>query len=64
MQSKAQIDQILRQKSDAQDVPGVVAMITEVFPIYIDLDNEDRPVQIRIQLATAESNAAMSTVNP
>jgi len=26
MQSKAQIDQILRQKSDAQDVPGVVAM--------------------------------------
>ena len=26
MQSKAQIDQILRQKSDAQDIPGVVAM--------------------------------------
>src|SRR5215472_5777181 len=26
MQSKAQIDQILRQGSDAQDIPGVVAM--------------------------------------
>ena len=26
MQSKAQIDQILRQKSDAQEIPGVVAM--------------------------------------
>jgi methyl acetate hydrolase len=26
MQSKAQIDQILRQKSDAQDIPGVVAV--------------------------------------
>jgi len=26
MQSKAQIDQMLRQKSDARDIPGVVAM--------------------------------------
>ena len=26
MQSKAQIDQILRQKSDAKEIPGVVAM--------------------------------------
>jgi len=26
MQSKAQIDQILRQKSDAQEIPGVVAV--------------------------------------
>src|SRR6202451_4119162 len=26
MQSKAQIDQVLRQKSDAKDIPGVVAM--------------------------------------
>jgi methyl acetate hydrolase len=26
MQSKAQIDQLLRQKSDAQEIPGVVAM--------------------------------------
>src|ERR1700680_3243901 len=26
MQSKAQIDQILRQKSDAREIPGVVAM--------------------------------------
>src|SRR5215475_14005190 len=26
MQSKAQIDQILRQKSDAAEIPGVVAM--------------------------------------
>ena len=35
-----------------------------VFPIYLDLDHDERPVQIRIQLATAESNAAMSAVNP
>jgi hypothetical protein len=35
-----------------------------VFPIYLDLDADDRPVQIRIQLATAESNAAMASVNP
>ena len=26
MQSQAQIDQILRQKSDAGEIPGVVAM--------------------------------------
>ena len=26
MQSQAQIDQILRQKSDAQEIPGVVAI--------------------------------------
>ena len=26
MQSKAQIDQILRQKSDAKEIPGGVAM--------------------------------------
>src|ERR1700716_3408616 len=26
MQSKAQIDQVLRQKSDAREIPGVVAM--------------------------------------
>ncbi len=34
-----------------------------VFPIYLDLDSEDHPVQVRIQLATAESNAAMTQVN-
>ena len=28
MQSKAQIDQILRQKSEAREIPGVVAMAT------------------------------------
>jgi hypothetical protein len=31
-----------------------------VFPIYLDLDADDRPVRVRIQLATAESN----NVNP
>ena len=35
-----------------------------VFPIYLDLDADDHPLQIRIQLATAESNAAMAAVNP
>lgn|GEM_PF-3338309 len=34
-----------------------------VFPIYLDLDQEDKPVRIRIQLATEESNAAMHAVN-
>ncbi|MFN0249729.1 MAG: hypothetical protein ACKV2T_22800 [Kofleriaceae bacterium] len=34
-----------------------------VFPIYLDLDHEDNPVRIRIQLATEESNAAMRAVN-
>ncbi len=34
-----------------------------VFPIFLDLDAEDRPVRVRIQLATAESNAAMEAVN-
>jgi hypothetical protein len=34
-----------------------------VFPIYLDLDHDDRPVQVRIQLATAESNASMRAVN-
>ncbi|MBA3391003.1 MAG: hypothetical protein H0T89_00075 [Deltaproteobacteria bacterium] len=35
-----------------------------VFPVYLDSDHDDRPLQIRIQLATAESNAAMAAVNP
>ncbi len=30
-----------------------------VFPIYLDLDAANRPVRVRIQLATAESTAAM-----
>ncbi len=34
-----------------------------VFPIYLDLDHDDKPVRIRIQLATEESNAAMRSVN-
>src|SRR3982074_2250284 len=35
MQSKAQIDQILRQKSDAKEIPGVVAMAANSRePIY------------------------------
>ncbi len=34
-----------------------------VFPIYLDLDHEDKPVRIRIQLATEESSAAMRSVN-
>src|ERR1700732_916927 len=29
MQSKAQIDQVLRQKSDAKEIPGVVAMAAD-----------------------------------
>jgi len=34
-----------------------------VFPIYLDVDHEDKPVQVRIQLATAASNAALGAVN-
>jgi hypothetical protein len=34
-----------------------------VFPIYLDLDAEDRPVRVRIQLATAEASAALTVVN-
>ena len=34
-----------------------------VFPIYLDSDVDDRPVQIRVQLNTAESNAALRAVN-
>ena len=34
-----------------------------VFPIYLDLDRADRPVQIRVQLSTADSVAAMHAVN-
>jgi hypothetical protein len=34
-----------------------------VFPIYLDLDADEHPVRVRIQLATVESNAAMSAVN-
>ena len=34
-----------------------------VFPIYLDLDATDRPVRVRIQLATAESSAAIDAVN-
>lgn len=35
-----------------------------VFPVYLDLDADDRPVRVRIQLATAEASAAMAAVNP
>jgi hypothetical protein len=34
-----------------------------VFPIYLDLDHEDRPVQLRVQLNTKDSMAAMHQVN-
>jgi hypothetical protein len=34
-----------------------------VFPIYLDLDIEDQPVQLRVQLNTVESLAAMHAVN-
>ncbi len=35
-----------------------------VYPIYLDLDGDDQPVRVRIQLATEASNAAMRAVNP
>lgn len=31
-----------------------------VYPIYLDTDHDDHPVRVRIQLATAESTAAIS----
>jgi hypothetical protein len=34
-----------------------------VFPIYLDVDDHNRPVQVRIQLATEASNTAMRAVN-
>lgn len=34
-----------------------------VFPIYLDLDVSDQPVQLRVQLNTADSLAAMHAVN-
>jgi hypothetical protein len=34
-----------------------------VFPIYLDVDHDDRPLRIRIQLATEQSNAAIRSVN-
>ncbi|MBL0215090.1 MAG: hypothetical protein IPQ07_14530 [Myxococcales bacterium] len=35
-----------------------------VYPIYLDLDSSNRPVRVRIQLATAQSNENMRAVNP
>lgn len=35
-----------------------------VYPIYLDTDGDDRPLQIRIQLATEASGAALRAVNP
>ena len=34
-----------------------------VFPIYLDRDQHDRPVQLRVQLNTADAIAAMHSVN-
>jgi hypothetical protein len=34
-----------------------------VFPVYLDLDFADRPVQVRVQLNTKDSLAAMQAVN-
>ena len=34
-----------------------------VFPIYLDVDAAGRPVQLRVQLATPETVAAMLAVN-
>ena len=34
-----------------------------VFPIFLDLDAQERPVRVRVQLATPASFAAMSAVN-
>ena len=35
-----------------------------VYPIYLDTGDDDQPLQIRIQLATKASNAAMRAVDP
>jgi hypothetical protein len=35
-----------------------------VFPIYLDTDADNRPIQIRIQLCTSDSSAAMTMINP
>jgi hypothetical protein len=35
-----------------------------VYPIYLDTDGDDQPLQIRIQLATEASSAALRAVNP
>jgi hypothetical protein len=34
-----------------------------VFPVFLDLDDENRPVQVRVQLNTQSSMAAMHAVN-
>src|SRR5262249_12531120 len=34
-----------------------------VFPVFLDLDHEDRPVQVRVQLATDAASAAMHAVD-
>jgi hypothetical protein len=34
-----------------------------VFPIYLDLDQTDQPVQLRVQLNTTDAVAAMHAVN-
>ncbi len=34
-----------------------------VFPVFLDLDHDDHPVRVRVQLATDASNAAMHAVN-
>ena len=48
MQSKAQIDQVLRQKSEAKEIPGVVAMAaTAKEVIYQGAYRQTRPVQGR-----------------
>lgn len=35
-----------------------------VFPVYLDLDPHDRPLRVRIQFATTDSNTMMAAVHP
>ena len=48
MRSKPEIDQVLRQKTDAQEVPGVVAMAATNPPIKM---KPTRPTKLPIGMS-------------
>ena len=71
MQSKAQIDQALRQKSDAKEIPGVVAIAATGNDIIYqgafgkrDLGKDDAMTQDSVRWRTTSSISASAIAGP
>ena len=53
-----------RKQENARHIEGFNPLCGDEVVLYLDVDDDEHPIQIRVQLNTASSNAAMHAVNP